>query len=426
MPHTGSFAALSMFTRIALSFFLAVAGAHARLSVATDFEGGSARIVSIDEATKTIRFMPGGDPARGWPCWWFLRVDGVEAGATITFEIAGSDRPIPQEGGYKGKTLPVVWATPVRAAVSADGKTWTHTEPGTKRSDGYTWRVKADAPTVWVAWGPPFTPRDSAALVQRLAAVYPFAKPFTLARSREGRDVPALHIREGNRPDAERFGIWINARQHAWESGGSWVCRGVAEWMTSDDEAARWLRERADIFIVPVMDVDHVATGDGGKEALPQDHNRDWSDTPHWPEVAVAQQRIAKLVAEKRMDVFLDLHNPGAGDLESFFYAGEDSLLDDLGRAKRDRFLALAAERLDGPIPHNPKPKPSGTSYHPLWRQMSGNWVTAHAHPHTVSLCLETSWNTPGSTTDGYLTKGRKLAETVAAFLRENPRAAQR
>lgn len=395
---------------------------RAELSVATDFEGGSARVVSIDQATQTIRFMPGGDPARGWPCWWFLRVDGVEAGATITFELVGSDRTIPQEGGYKGKPLPVAWATPIRAATSSDGKIWRHTEPGAKRSDGMTWRVKADASPVWLAWGPPFTPRDSVELVKRLAGAHSFAKSFTLARTREGRDVPALHIREGTRPDAERFGIWIHARQHAWESGGSWVCRGVAEWIVSDDEAARWLRERADIFIVPVMDVDHVATGDGGKEALPQDHNRDWSAAPHWPEVAAAQKQIKTFVEQGRMDVFLDLHNPGGGDLASFFYAGEETIQNDAGRAARERFFALANERLDGPIPHNPKPKPSGIKYHPLWRQMSGNWVTANGNPQTVSLCLETAWNTPGSTIGGYLTKGRALAATVAAFLRENPR----
>jgi hypothetical protein len=405
-----------------LALLSCVVSSPAALQVVTDFEGGSARVVAIDEATRTVRFMPGGDPARGWPCWWFLRVDGVEKGETVTFEIVRSDRPIPQAGEYKNKPLAVGWSTPMRAAVSFDGVTWRQTEPGAKRADGMTWRVKAEVGSVWLAWGPPFTPRDSAALVSRLSAEHSFAKAFTLARTREGREVAAVHLREGERVDAERFGVWVEARQHAWESGGSWVCRGVAEWMAGEDEAARWLREHADIFIVPVMDVDHVATGDGGKEALPQDHNRDWSDAPHWPEVAAAQQRLAALAAEKRLDFFIDLHNPGAADLESYFYTGEDSLLGELGRTNRDRFLELAAKPLDGPIPHNAKARPSGSTYHPLWRQISNNWVTVHGNPQTVSLCLETAWNTPASNIDGYLTKGRKLAETIATYLRERPR----
>jgi len=415
-----------MFLRTFALLSLLVVTTRAALSVATDFEGGSARVVSIDEATQTIRLMPGGDPARGWPCWWYLRIDGAKAGETITCELVGSDRIIPQEGGYKGKPLPVGWATPVRAAVSFDGATWQQTDPGEKRKDGMTWRVKATGPSVWLAWGPPFTPRDAAALVARVAQERPFAKSFSLARTREGRDVPALHIREGDRPDAERFGVWIQARQHAWESGASWVGRGVIEWMTSDDEAARWLRERADIFIVPIMDVDHVATGDGGKEALPQDHNRDWSDAPHWPEVAAAQKRLKALAEANRLDVFLELHNPGPGDLRTFFYEGEASLLDALGLANRDRFFAMAHEHLNGPIPYENKARPSGANYHPLWRQMSGNWVKAHGNSHTLSLTLETAWNTPGSKTDGYLTTGAQLARTVAAYLRQNPRTPQR
>jgi hypothetical protein len=285
-----------------------------------------------------------------------------------------------------------------------------------------TWRVKASTPTVWLAWGPPFTPHDSAALVARLAGAHPFAKSFSLARTRENRDVPALHVRDGERPESERFGVWVEARQHAWESGGSWVSRGFAEWLVSDEPAARWLREHAEVFIVPVMDADHVATGDGGKEALPQDHNRDWSDAPHWPEVAAAQARLRALAGQQRLDVFLDLHNPGPGDLGSYFYTGDDSLLAEPGLHNRQRFLDLAKQHLAGPIPYDARSKPSGSNYHPLWRQISNNWVTAHGNPHTLSLCLETAWNTPASTTDGYLTTGRQLAETVAAYLQQNPR----
>jgi hypothetical protein len=349
-------------------------------------------------------------------------VDGIEKDATLTFEVVGSDRPIPQAGGYQGRPLSSDWATPKRAAVSFDGVTWQHTELGEKRPNGMLWRVKATGPTVWLAWGPPFTPHDASALVKELVDGHSFAEAFPLARTREGRDVPAVRMHTGGAAGADCFGVWVEARQHAWESGGSWVCRGFAEWLAGADEAARWLREHAEVFIVPIMDLDHVATGDGGKEALPQDHNRDWSDAPHWPEVAAAQKRLAALASEHRLDVFLDLHNPAAGDLGSYFYTGEDSLLQAAGLRQRQRFLTLAREHLTGPIPYDPKTRSSGAGYHPLWRQISNNWVSVHGHPHTVALCLETAWNTPASTSEGYLATGRQLAATVAAYLRENPR----
>ncbi|MEZ0257526.1 MAG: M14-type cytosolic carboxypeptidase [Chthoniobacter sp.] len=403
------------------ALFVSVA-AYADLSVATNFEGGSARVLSIDQGSRTIRFMPGGDPERGWPCWWFLRVDGAEAGTTLHFEIEGSDRAVPQAGGNQGKPLPSSWATPVRAAVSQDGTVWQHSDPGEKRAGGMIWHVQATGSSVWLAWGPPFTPGDASAFISKFVAAHPFAEAFTLARSREGREAPAMRIHEGGAPDPDIFGVWVEARQHAWESGGSWVLRGFAEWLAGNDEAARWMRQHAEVFLVPIMDTDHVATGDGGKEALPQDHNRDWSDAPHWPEVAAAQKRLSSLAAGKRLDVFLDLHNPGAADLATYFYTGEDTLLSEIGLERRERFLALARENFSGPIPYDPKTRASGKNYHPLWRQISNNWVAAHGQPHTLSLCLETAWNTPASTVKGYLTTGRQLAAAVAAYLKENPR----
>src|SRR3954447_9549230 len=104
------------------------------LRVSTDFEGGSARVESVDQAARVIRFTPGGDPDRGWPCWWSLRVDGVPKGERLTLDLAGSDRPVRNQGKSTGKPLAASWAMPARAACSTDGRTWRHTDPG--RSEG--------------------------------------------------------------------------------------------------------------------------------------------------------------------------------------------------------------------------------------------------------------------------------------------------
>ena len=68
------------------------------------------------------------------------------------------------------------------------------------------------------------------------------------------------------------------------------MAQGFAEWLLSDAADAAWLRQHAEIFIVPIMDVDNTATGNGGKDAQPQDHNRDWSPQPHWNEIIAAQR----------------------------------------------------------------------------------------------------------------------------------------
>ena len=63
---------------------------------------------------------------------------------------------------------------------------------------------------------------------------------------------------------------------------------GLAEWLMSDNERARDLRRAARITIIPIMDVDSVQSGRGGKDQKPHDHNRDWIDHPHWNAVKAA------------------------------------------------------------------------------------------------------------------------------------------
>lgn len=395
----------------------------AELSVHADFEGGSAANVEVDQAQRTIAFTPGGDPQRGWPCWWYFRVDGATAGEAITLRLRGSPATTAEAGPLK-KPLSPVWAMPAQATYSTDaGKTWKHTEKGQKEGDVMVYSVVPQGESVLVAWGPPFTPRDAAALVREMAQRIPGGSAEELCRSREGRPCPMLVIRAGSKPARERLGVWVHARQHAWESGSSWVARGFAEFLASDSPDARWLGEHAEIRFVPIMDIDNTATGNGGKDARPQDHNRDWSDQPHWPEVAAAKKQVEEWVAAGRMDLFLDLHNPGPGD-PAFFYTLTPELMKPTALPLRDRFVQMAYARISSNKPNFPmssKPKVHGAEYHPLWKQISANWVNMNGGPRTVSLCLETGWNHSRGTTDGYRAVGLSLGAAAAEFLRTRP-----
>lgn len=401
---------------------LACAGNALPLTIESDFEGASVRVVQTDDATQTIRFMPGGDPKRGWPCWWQFRVTGLDAGKALTLELQASELPMPQANGApSNKPLSGDWAMPERASISTDGKTWKHTEPGRRQDGRMVYAIKTDTPTLLVAWGPPYTPSRATTFVQETASGFASAQEMVLCKSREGRSVPMLRIREGDRVEARRFGVWVHARQHAWEAGSSWVCQGFTEWLLGSDSEAAWLRQNAEIFIVPIMDVDNTATGNGGKEALPHDHNRDWMQKPNWNEVAAAQSHIRGMAKEDRMDVFLDLHNPGAGDKKAFFYALPAELVKEPMLTNRDRFIALATASIREVFPMLDKPKEDGPKYHPLWRQISGTWVGMNANPHTVAVCLETPWNTPQSTVDGYKAVGAQLAKSVQKYLAAVP-----
>ena len=424
MTHSTMIAATALFTAISAGHCMGSTGPNRQnkqgapgpLTVVSDFEGASVADVAIDQNLRSISFMPGGNPERGWPCWWCFRIDGISPGEQITLKLKGSTASV-----GKQKPLAASWATPKQATWSTDGRTWLHTDDGKRQDEWMVYMLRPDTASILVAWGPSYTPSTAAKFIQAIAETSPHAEAGELCRSREGRSVPLLHVREGQRSNKQRFGIWVQARQHAWECGSSWVAQGFAEWLVGEDPDAAWLRQHADIFIVPVMDVDNAATGNGGKNALPHDHNRDWSANPHWNEVQAAQRMVSELIDAGRMDVFLDLHNPAPGD-PTFFYVLPQELLEESMVRLRNRFIELAYNRISRIkplIPMSNKPKITGAGYHPLWRQISSNWVAMNGNPHTVSLCLETIWNYTNSTTDGYRAVGASLAAAVRDHLGE-------
>lgn len=406
------------FHRTLVSFALAfmASTAMAGVSVHTDFEGGSARVVTLDAETRTITLMPGGDSKRGWACWWALRLEGLEAGQKVTLQLLPSDQPQHQATAGPGSPpLSASWSRPLHPSLSKDGHTWTLGVAGRLLDTQMVYSIVPESPTLWVAWGPLFTGTTGATFIEKLAREHPSqVTPFTLATTREGRPVPAMRIAAG----AGKPVIWLQARQHAWESGASRVGVGLAEWLLSDDPQAQQLRTLAEIVFVPVMDVDHVATGDGGKDALPQDHNRDWQETPHWPEVAAAQKQMRAYAAEKRLKVFCDLHNPAPGDKKAFFFVSPKDLIGDAAWESQSRFIELTRRAFVGnPIPLSLTPRESGTSYHPLWRQISKNWVHEQCGKEILSLTLETPWNTPESSVEGYRQTGVCLGRALAGYL---------
>lgn len=390
----------------ALVALLAVAAAEARagnLAVESDFPGGSVHIDAIDQQARSLRVQPADHPGKGWRCWWFFRVTGIEPGETLTLAVTG--------GGF---------ALPDRAAWSLDGESWRQTDPGTRSKNRMTYTLAVPAAEAYVAWGPPFLPRHTEALLAHAETQCDAAERFDLCRTREDRPVPALRL-EPEAAEAKPVLLWVQARQHAWESGSSWVADGFTRWLCSQAPRARAVRRHCRTVIVPIMDVDNVVRGAGGKNQHPQDHNRDWSDAPHWRSVAAAQRMLNDLSPQARLTVFIDLHNPGPGkqDQEVFFYTCPRDNLSEQRRALQKSLMAAAKAEMTAPLGFRGQARESGAGYDKHWKRIAKNWVGAHLDGPLVAVTMETGWQTPHSTLEGYRTVGRQTGLAVERFLRE-------
>ncbi|MCB1279568.1 M14-type cytosolic carboxypeptidase [Prosthecobacter sp.] len=401
-----------MIHRLLLLPLLTIA-AHAELSVSSDFEGGNAEVVKLDQATKTLRIMPALREGRGWPCWWFFTLDGLTAGEAFTLEVQAQTKP------FRDKTvLAASWCQPKHAWLSSDDETWTPSEAGTLSADKVmSYTIKATAPQMSVAWGPPFVPSDAEKLLAEIAAKLPEAKRFELAKTRGGRPVNGIRIGDENAPHQ----VWIGSRQHAWEAGGSQVGRGFIRWYASDE--AKALRAQTCLHYIPIMDVDNAALGAGGKEAIPRDHNRDWAAEPVYPEVAAAQRMIRDIHTKHGLDVFIDLHNPGANDPIFFFGPFAFERMTGIQQRNYQRWIDLAAENIIEPRKVDSKYRFATYVKTDEERgRMSSGWVRPNTGDFTISVTLETGWNSPLMSAEGYGKVGAGLGRALAAYLAENPR----
>jgi hypothetical protein len=386
---------------------------HAEIRVYTDFDGGNAEVLMLDQASLTLRIMPELHAGRGWPCWWYFKLDGLTAGRTIQLQVQAQTKPF-----RDSFVLSATWCQPKHAWLSIDGETWTPSEAGVLGADKVmTYRLTPTQKTLQVAWGPPFGPEDAERLLTELATKLPESKRFELSKTRDGHAVNGIRIGNENAPHQ----VWVGARHHAWETGGSQVGRGFIRWYASDE--ARTLRTKTCLHFIPIMDVDNVTLGAGGKEAVPRDHNRDWADAPIYPEVAAAQRMIHAIHEKHGLDVYLDLHNPGANDPIFFFGPFAFERMTGIQQRNYKRWMELAIANITTPSPVEPKYRYANyVTTEEERSRMSSGWVRNHTGIFTLSVTLETGWNSPLMSAEGYSSVGIGLGRALRDYLVEEPR----
>ncbi len=121
---------------------------RAALTLSTNFESASARILDLDATTQTIRISPAGNLDRGMPNWWFFRLDGLDTNKPLTLEVVALKVSVAEETGGKASPLNFGWTLPTRCAISTNGIAWQQSSPGER--DGYssTYHFTPASPTL--------------------------------------------------------------------------------------------------------------------------------------------------------------------------------------------------------------------------------------------------------------------------------------
>ncbi|HEY2585598.1 MAG TPA: M14-type cytosolic carboxypeptidase [Tepidisphaeraceae bacterium] len=285
-----------------------------------NFEGASlGRIERVDETTFRCHVL-GQQDERGrnrQATWYDFRMDHV-AGKDVTLTLTDfvgeyHDRPGASPAGPD--IVPVF---------RNDGGTWRHF-PATQwdpQKKEITLKFRPERDSIWIAHVPPYTPSD----LQRLLADLhdrPVAVVETIGRTVQGRDIPMVTVTNPDVPDAGKKVVWLQARQHAWEAGTSYVMEGALRFITSDDPAARDLRDKVLFKFTPMVDLDGCASGQVRCNANGYDVNMHWRqvDLRHpeflrlMPEIWYTKKAILSCMTNGHgIDLLVNMHNTETGE----------------------------------------------------------------------------------------------------------------
>lgn len=333
------------------------------LAMTSDFENGNGLPGQIDTLRGQIVFSPH-RIRESRNIWWHVHLTGVEKGREIEIVVENQD-------AVGGSSHPVY---------SYDRKTWHRFG-----QVGSPFRQAFQNESVWIARNIPYTYSDSLALAENMKG-REHVTVGELCTSEAGRPVKMLRITDAGTPDEGKKTVWVQARQHAFESHSSHVADAFAWWMLGDGAAE--LRRQCIVHIVPIMDVDSVFEGAAGKDQKPVDFNRTWTGTPHWNAVRSTISFLDETTRTcgRGLLAFIDIHSPFFGDVNHWYEPEPEPM-----KANARKFAALygqvtadmkAANRwaADAIIPVPTKPT--------LARNYAiVNW-TAH-EPHALTLIME-------------------------------------
>lgn len=205
-------------------------------------------------------------------------------------------------------SAPEVWPFAIPVASGDGGRSWYRLSSAEYRAGEYRIEVTMTSPEVVVSYAPLYGNERWLALLDTLMRRRLLIRVDTLV-AEDGR-VPVLVGVVGERSENARAVVWLLARQHAGEAGGSWVLQGFLRWLLAGNESVRTLLQRAVVYIVGVVNAEGVELGNYRTDGRGHDIADDWVDGPVEGSSVVAALRelVVESSSSGRLAALVDLH----------------------------------------------------------------------------------------------------------------------
>jgi hypothetical protein len=244
--------------------------------------------------------------------WYYFELTGVKGKSVkiVLTDFLGEYNGRPGACPMDAGTIPVF---------SYDNRHWQHfsSMDWNDQTKEATLQFTPEQDAIWVAHVPPYPFSRVERLLEEVGGLA-CVRTEVIGKTAQGRDLHLVTVTDFDSPDAGKKSVWLIARQHAWETGTSYVLEGALRFISSDAPAARELRKHVIVRFTPTMDPDGCTTGKVRFNANGYDLNRHWDEVDlrskevlmHMPEIWYVKKAIVACAASSGgIDLLLNLHN---------------------------------------------------------------------------------------------------------------------
>jgi hypothetical protein len=285
------------------------------IQVRDDFESGNLGEWRIEGDTRLV-FRPhkeyDQDHINTAMTWFYGQLSNVRH---REIEIVIDELDYTVYNGKQGNILPFERNTvPV---FSYDGRHWERFSNCGFVKEARTFQIRQtfSRDVVWIAYIPPYTFSRLESLLNELKP-HPAIDIDSIGNSVEGRPLYLVTVADFRLDQETAPVVWIVARQHSFEAGGSWAVEGLLKFLTSSEPEARSILRKVVFKICPMLNPDGVASGGTRFNACGVDLNRHWSsedtfsrDHQKAPEIANIKDALREWKTSHRLDLWINIHN---------------------------------------------------------------------------------------------------------------------
>lgn len=260
-----------------------------KLNISSTFDAGNIEVLSTDNPDN-IQLKIEKDTNSEFLQWFYFRLQGAKnIACKINIINAG-------ESAY-----PEGWES-YQTRASYDRVNWFQI-PTTYKNGVLSMDFTPEFDAVYFAYFAPFSYEQHLDLINN-AQQSPICTLENIGETTQGRPIDFLRIGD---EDENKKNLWLIARQHPGESMAEWFMLGFIDRILDEEDATSVaLLEKANIYIVPNMNVDGSILGNLRVNAKGINLNREWANPSieNSPEVFFVKEKMKEI----GMDFNLDVH----------------------------------------------------------------------------------------------------------------------